>query len=716
MTDEQIISLILDELLTQQRLPRYKSLISANEELYDILPSLMHRGLIDIWQEDYVVVLPAGLATAKPEQRERIIAWTDGARESLAQAHRSNESKRWTLTTLRQRTGLSRFQLQLALLYRARFLTGCIGVQLETKTGLPLSTEFNFEIRRPRETLGDRIQRALAPATSRPPQPPKDLRQRLTNGEAPTLPPLAPAPATPSYENASTEALHADIDILLLTAAELERETVLRHMKPPLTKSSIARVYAGTLTFYIGRLGAANVALTRCKAGSVLRDGSTLAVFESLRLVRPRGIIAVGFAFGGYTDKLQIADVLVSSSVALYDVVRKQADGDISRSVRPESGPLLLNRFREASDWKYNRTDGHECKIVEGLILTGEELIDSLPRKVELFTAYPEAIGGEMEGSGLYAAAARRWQSEWIIIKAVCDWGDGTKGKQYQPHAADAAVSLVEHVLSVPAAFQDLPRQSPSDAEAPSPPRDALQGRSRDIRTLRRILTAIPASKLDYYLEIALSGIVLNETFFLWETFNAEVRASSFHLFDTELLARIRAFWNGWERSLSFGEHFTPRQFNPPSYIFSPSIPHEMLEEHERIALDYEDAVHEATAAYSSLMNYIKQAYPEIDLEEMNSKGHELLREMLSDDSSDNLGPKRSSSTRTLASNKAPIAPRGRSLRVDALQNRKVRAPAAPTAVPKRLSKADSAKVDSTPKAAPTRPPTKSRAKRPKGK
>jgi nucleoside phosphorylase len=54
----------------------------------------------------------------------------------------------------------------------------------------------------------------------------------------------------------------------------------------------------------------------------------------------------------------------------------------------------------------------------------------------------PEAIGGEMEGAGLYAACYRA-HVDWIIVKAICYWADGkkdlNKDKQQQLAAENAA-------------------------------------------------------------------------------------------------------------------------------------------------------------------------------------------------------------------------------------------------------------------------------------
>jgi nucleoside phosphorylase len=94
---------------------------------------------------------------------------------------------------------------------------------------------------------------------------------------------------------------------------------------------------------------------------------------------------------------------------------------------------------------------------MEGAVLSGEELIDNAERKKELFDAFPHAIGGEMEGRGLYGAAQAAGV-DWILVKAICDWADGNKHKLAQPLAAAAAVDLVRHVLLDRGALAALPR------------------------------------------------------------------------------------------------------------------------------------------------------------------------------------------------------------------------------------------------------------------
>ena len=63
-------------------------------------------------------------------------------------------------------------------------------------------------------------------------------------------------------------------------------------------------------------------------------------------------------------------------------------------------------------------------------MLSGEKLIDSGGFKQTLLDQFPTAIGGEMEGAGLWASADRA-KTDWLLVKGVCDWADGEKDDSF---------------------------------------------------------------------------------------------------------------------------------------------------------------------------------------------------------------------------------------------------------------------------------------------
>ena len=59
---------------------------------------------------------------------------------------------------------------------------------------------------------------------------------------------------------------------------------------------------------------------------------------------------------------------------------------------------------------------------------------------------------------GVYTAA-HNLQTEWVVVKGISDYADGTKDstKDWQPFASMMAASLVAHVLSQPSVFENWP-------------------------------------------------------------------------------------------------------------------------------------------------------------------------------------------------------------------------------------------------------------------
>jgi nucleoside phosphorylase len=163
----------------------------------------------------------------------------------------------------------------------------------------------------------------------------------------------------------------------------------------------------------------------------------------------------IGIALGKDPTKQKIADVLVASQIISYEPQRIGEKQTVPRGPITPANTTLLNRFENVPHWSFSRPDGSKCECRVGPLLSGEKLVDDPAFKALQFDQYPQAIGGEMEGVGL-AAAAVRDGVPWILVKAICDWGDGKKHKKHQPLAAAAAVSLAHHVLSQPDVLNGL--------------------------------------------------------------------------------------------------------------------------------------------------------------------------------------------------------------------------------------------------------------------
>ncbi|WP_437596416.1 hypothetical protein WMF28_27965 [Sorangium sp. So ce590] len=296
-------------------------------------------------------------------------------------------------------------------------------------------------------------------------------------------------------------------DVGVLVAVEVELDATLALMQPAPDQDHVLKVFWRESIYYFGTLGTYTCALSMCEKGSIGRDGSIQAGTRLLERWHPRALFLIGIAFGKNVNdqKQMLGDILVSTQVCPYDSARVGATTTEQRGPRPEAGLTLLNRVKNLRfRWKPD-SNADERKPIFGPIISGEELVDNIDRKRQLFLAFPDAVGGEMEGAGAYAAAERA-RVEWLIIKSICDWADGTKNKDAQPLAAVNSATLLKALLLEPGLADALARPTGTIAAelAPRPPsaedfilenlvkarNDANQQRAKTGDVIMRFLTS----------------------------------------------------------------------------------------------------------------------------------------------------------------------------------------------------------------------------------
>ena len=200
--------------------------------------------------------------------------------------------------------------------------------------------------------------------------------------------------------------------------------------------------------------------------GSVGADSSQLSIVSAINCYHPDAVILVGIAFGkefynSQNPSQKIGDVLVSDKVADYESGKIKNTHIDSDGFIAESGRQLKSAFKFLSKSWNHSINGIKAACEFGTILSGDKVVDDREFKENLMKQYPRAIGGEMEGRGAYSACRNRGITEWIIVKAICDWADGTKSTDKQKNqeiAAKSAVSLLHHVFTDENAFEKIKR------------------------------------------------------------------------------------------------------------------------------------------------------------------------------------------------------------------------------------------------------------------
>jgi len=273
----------------------------------------------------------------------------------------------------------------------------------------------------------------------------------------------------PSLSKAEAETVCANVQVLLLTANSNEYNAVLNFLCPMEGKSNVVRyqyvwnqgIAKGTALYIFGKYGAFNAAVQLLSTQGSFAAKDAINTANVCFTKKFHAVFAVGVACGR-KDKNNFFDVLVSEKVSLYDAARIGTEDDevkiTQRGIRNcPTSDFFIPRFKQ-DNWVNNSKVVEEIKAkikytpkqCMGNILSGNYLIDNKKVKVTLADNFdPEYIGIEMEGGGLYNDIFQhRSRLQVMIVKGVCDFGDGNKNKLFQPTAALLAADCVRHYLN----------------------------------------------------------------------------------------------------------------------------------------------------------------------------------------------------------------------------------------------------------------------------
>jgi nucleoside phosphorylase len=275
----------------------------------------------------------------------------------------------------------------------------------------------------------------------------------LSEGFAESPRPSATITKSPSTKPAQSQTICDAIDyrtIVLLTVNDNETHALLDAFlgkgKPP------PHILMGSVTYNdLGIHGGYRIVNTVCEMGAGGIGASQQRTRQAIDHWHPSAIIAVGIAFGLDETKQEIGDVLISTQLQDYDLSRLNADGTLTpRADKPSCSDALRNRLRQ-TDMSEGRRHSDWPKVRFGPVLSGQKLLDNLDYRDSLKALFTEAIGGEMEGTGIYVSASEA-KVDWIVIKGICDWGynkNQADKDAWQRLAAKNAARVLKAALDV---------------------------------------------------------------------------------------------------------------------------------------------------------------------------------------------------------------------------------------------------------------------------
>ena len=271
------------------------------------------------------------------------------------------------------------------------------------------------------------------------------------------------------------------IEVLLIAVNRNEFKETFALLEPLDGQKKIRSFQHLLNAYHLGRFGRFNAALvwTHGQMG----PGILNLVHEAISCLQPRIVLNLGVLFGCKPKDLnkgeqKLGDVVVGTIAVGMNMDDKAADGGIrSRAIRPGISAALNSILHSTADdenfiLSFKKTMGAKPRVHIGAIMSTGVLVNDNQFKEQLLKRSDTAgvIAGEME-SWTIAKGALDGGCNWLIIKGISDWGDGSKDDLVQPFAAAAAARFAHAVLSNPATINELPIHLPvtTDRKFPLP-------------------------------------------------------------------------------------------------------------------------------------------------------------------------------------------------------------------------------------------------------
>ena len=138
----------------------------------------------------------------------------------------------------------------------------------------------------------------------------------------------------------------------------------------------------------------------------------------------PDAVLLIGIGWGNSSPQ-KIGDVMVSQTIFDANHGAETEHGFVPDDTASFQAGEVLSNGVEHNRTKWNTQNS--SKICMGTMISYDIYVANRTLKQKLLNLPNYAVGGEMEGAGVAKACRRRQLHEYIVIKAISDWGDGTE-------------------------------------------------------------------------------------------------------------------------------------------------------------------------------------------------------------------------------------------------------------------------------------------------
>lgn len=180
----------------------------------------------------------------------------------------------------------------------------------------------------------------------------------------------------------------------------------LELLKPMLENMRVSE--SNGMSFYCGTIGVHRIAAMKCGIGKV---NAAIGTVSMINTYSPELIINTGVAGG--MNQVNVMDLVVGSQVCYHDVWCG-FDGK-SQHGQVQGLPLFFEGASKVID-KLPKQDDIHC----GLIVSGDQFIDSIEQVNAILSNFPEALAVDME-SGAIAQTCYLMKTPFVSMRVISD-------------------------------------------------------------------------------------------------------------------------------------------------------------------------------------------------------------------------------------------------------------------------------------------------------
>lgn len=204
---------------------------------------------------------------------------------------------------------------------------------------------------------------------------------------------------------------------------------------------------AGPATIHQGQIAGHDVAVVQCGIGKVAASAITALLIEKTGCSR---VINTGCA-GAINSDLRIGDLVFSSEAAHHDAdltvfgYKKGQMAGCDPRFKADAGLI------ELAGRAVTELEGFKGAVKHGLVVSGDQFINTPDAKNAILKDFPDAMVAEMEGASI-AQVCSTFKVPFLIIRAVSDEaseGNSVNYDEFMPRAAALSAELVRNLIAL---------------------------------------------------------------------------------------------------------------------------------------------------------------------------------------------------------------------------------------------------------------------------